>query len=205
MTSLLETWNIGLSAWIIQDGNYSDFVTGETVEFAVEFYQPSGTASETCQAAVSATPVADTRYSVVAAKVPNDEGIAILDIGILVFQNGQLERPVFENDQPLRTELQLHVDPYFYFEGLAGSPTVPSLIYTWKIKSILRQCAPFIETVVECGPGLSRKIRTRDATKLGYEEIAKTDAWQDDDGFAEYILCCDLLPVSAKRESATAR
>lgn len=37
--------NVGLSAWIIQDGNYTDFEIGQTYSFASEFYpyslQPS--------------------------------------------------------------------------------------------------------------------------------------------------------------------
>ena len=41
-----STWNIGLSAWIVQDGNYPDFGVGETVKFAVEFYQRPETALE---------------------------------------------------------------------------------------------------------------------------------------------------------------
>lgn len=32
------TFDIGLSAWIIQDGNYEDFEQGQTRSFALEFY-----------------------------------------------------------------------------------------------------------------------------------------------------------------------
>jgi hypothetical protein len=35
-------------AWVIQDGNYPDFAVGETVEFAVAFYQQPGTAISVC-------------------------------------------------------------------------------------------------------------------------------------------------------------
>jgi hypothetical protein len=31
-------WQIGLSSWIIQDGNYGDFETGQVLGFALEFY-----------------------------------------------------------------------------------------------------------------------------------------------------------------------
>ena len=48
------------------------------------------------------------------------------------------------------------------------------------------------------------EMMVRDPSKLGYQENAKTDAWRDDSGSAEYILSCDLLPISAKRASATA-
>lgn len=31
-------WLIGMSAWVIQDGNYADFSVGQRAEFAIEFY-----------------------------------------------------------------------------------------------------------------------------------------------------------------------
>ena len=41
----MSDWKIGLSAWIVQDGNYGDFRRHERAEFALEFYaqdcQPS--------------------------------------------------------------------------------------------------------------------------------------------------------------------
>ena len=36
--ALGDEWLIGLSAWIIQDGNYGDFSVGQRAEFALEFY-----------------------------------------------------------------------------------------------------------------------------------------------------------------------
>jgi hypothetical protein len=96
------------------------------------------------------------------------------------------------------------VDPYFYFERLSKDQEVPPLVYSRRIKSILRQCAPFIEVVCDSGPHSGRKVLTRDVSKLRYEEISRTDAWQDDNSFGEYIIRCDLLPIAAKRVSATA-
>ena len=34
----MELLNVGLDAWIIQDGNYADFRVGEEQDFALEFY-----------------------------------------------------------------------------------------------------------------------------------------------------------------------
>jgi len=193
------TWNIGLSAWIIQDGNYPDFAVGETVEFAVEFYQQPGTAVEICKSEVFARQVTETAYGVVAEKVLATDDATVLDIGILVFREGASQFPEVEHSNRFRTELELGVDPYFYFERLSKSQGVPALIYSWRVTSILRQTAPFIEMFSDSGPYAGRKTMVRDASKLGYEEISKTDAWQDDSGFCEYILRCDLLPSSAKR------
>jgi hypothetical protein len=204
MTLPASTWNISLAAWIIQDGNYPDFVVGETVEFAVEYYQPPGAVTEVCESDVSATLLADSSYTLVAEKILETDEITVADIGMLVYQHGKAEPPTFERGSRVRTQLDLGVDPFYYFEGYSNSQEVPALIYTWRVTSILQQTAPWIETVTESGPFAGRKIRTRDISQHGYKEILKTDAWQDDGGDAAYILRCDLLPIPPKRESATA-
>jgi hypothetical protein len=197
-------WEIGLGAWIIQDGNYPDFAVGNTVEFAVEFYQQPGTAVEACESEVCARQLTENNYAVVAKKVLATEDVTVLDIGILVYRDGPLQVPEAAGGNRLRTELGLSVDPYFYFERLSQDANVPALIYTWQIISILRQTAPFVEAVADSGPYAGHKMKSRDVSKLAYEEIERTDAWRDDDGFGEYILRCDLLPTPAKRTSATA-
>jgi hypothetical protein len=37
---VVERWSLSLDAWIVQDGNYPDFESGQRAEFAVEFYFP---------------------------------------------------------------------------------------------------------------------------------------------------------------------
>lgn len=127
-----------------------------------------------------------------------------MNVGILVYREEAVQFPDFPVGRRFRTQLEFGVDPYFYFERHSKNERVPPLIYSWRISSILRQTAPFIEVVADSGPYAGRKMVIRDPSKLGYQEIAKTDAWQDDGGTAEYILCCDLLPIAAKRVSATA-
>jgi len=78
-------WNIGLSAWIIQDGNYPDFAVGETVEFAVEFYHKPGSAIEVCHLEISARHAGETAYEVVAENVLATDAVTVLDVGILVY------------------------------------------------------------------------------------------------------------------------
>src|SRR5229473_4595257 len=145
IVSPLSTWNIGLSAWIIQDGNYPDFAVGETVEFAVEFYQQPGTAVEVWKSEVFARQVTANAYGVVAEKVLATDDVTVLDIGILVYREGVSQFSEVERGNRFRTELELGVDPYFYFERLSKDEGVPALIYSWRITSILRQTAPFIE------------------------------------------------------------
>jgi hypothetical protein len=98
--------------------------------------------------------------------------------------------------------MDLGVDPYFYFESLSKSDGMLGLVYSWRITSVLRQTAPFIEIATDSNR--SGKMMVRDVSKLGYEEISRTHAWQDDNSFGEYILRCDLLPIPPKRVSATA-
>jgi hypothetical protein len=90
--------------------------------------------------------------------------------------------------------MRLGVDPFHYFETLSKTGNVLPLVYSWKIRSIFAQTAPFIETVDEA----------REPQRLGYKEILRTDAWNDDGGHADYVLRCDLLPIPPKRESGTA-
>jgi hypothetical protein len=184
-TFTCATWNIGLSAWVIQDGNYPDFAVGETIEFGVEFHWQPGTAVEVCDSDVIAALVKDATYQVVAEKIRETDKTTVLDIGILVYSQFGPQFPDVQHGNRFRTELWLDVDPYH------SSP----LVYSWRITSILRQTAPFIEVASRSGP-FGGKVLTRDVSKLGYEEIPRTDAWKDDTGLGEYILRCKLLGPS---------
>ena len=37
-----HSWMIGLDSWVIQDGNYPDFETGQRTDFALEFASRGG-------------------------------------------------------------------------------------------------------------------------------------------------------------------
>lgn len=192
-----------MSSWIIQDGNYPDFEVGQTPEFAVEFWLTDGGGARTSDREKSATSAGGPLYDATAEIVFQTAEITILDIGILVY------RETSPSDTPLSAatraavQLGLGVDPFFYFERLNKIPDVPPLVYSWKILSILRQTAPFIEQVAEEGFLKGRTIHVRDERLLGYEEISRTDAWNDD-GYAEYLLRCQLLPLPPKFSTATA-
>jgi hypothetical protein len=199
-----SSWNIGLDAWIIQDGNYPDFATGEIVEFAVEFWRQPRAAAELQNSSVSATHMNGVAYDVIAKPVLETDEITVLDIGILCYREGTSHFAELKPRIHFRTVLELGVDPFFYFERLSQIRDVPPLIYSWRVTSILRQVAPFVEIVSNSGPHAGRKMLVRDVSKLGYEEISRTNAWEDDSGFGEYILRCDLLSIDPKRVSGTA-
>jgi hypothetical protein len=198
-------WDIGLNSWIIQDGNYPDFEAGQTAEFAVEFWIPENARPVACDREISAKKVSASWYDTIAEVVLQTDDITILNIGILVYN---------ESSSPLRSlppqgtrfaiQLGLGVDPFFYFERLSKISEIPPLIYSWKILSILIETTPFIEKVAESGFSGGGKVLMRDPQQFGYKEIPMTDAWHDDNGSAEYLFLCDLLPIPTKRSSVTA-
>jgi len=188
-------WDIGLSAWIIQDG-HPDFAVGQTAEFAVEFCLPEGVASRASNEKVSANKLGECLYHAVAEVLIQSEQITVFDIGILVYGDPQ---PNLLEGLRVAVQLRLGVDPFYNFYSLSKTGDALPLVYSWKILSILRQTAPFIDTLAD-----GQKIQIRDPQRLGYEEILKTDAWNDNRGHAKYVLRCNLLTIPPKRESATA-
>jgi hypothetical protein len=193
-------WEIALSSWVIQDGSYPDFGVDQTVEFALEFWIPKAVAARTSPGEISANNLGNCLYDTVAEVVLQNDRITVLDIGVLAYQHTLALQPSLPQEPRLAIQLGLSVDAFSCFWTLSKTGDVLPLVYSWKILSILRQTAPFIETAAD-----GRKIRFRDPQRLGYEAILKTDAWKDDGGCAEYMLRCDLLPVPPKRTSATAK
>jgi hypothetical protein len=192
-------WDIGLAAWIIQDGSYPDFEVGQTVEFALEFWLSEGVAARASGGKVSANNLGHGLYDTVADVVSQSDQITVLDIGVLTYQQTSSQQLSLPQGPRLAAQPRLGVDPFSYFAGVSKTGEVLPLVYSWKILSILRQTAPFIQTAAK-----GQRMRIRDPQRLGFEEILKTDAWHDDGGHAAYILRCDLLPIPPKRESATA-
>jgi hypothetical protein len=188
MSNTQYEFEIGLSAWIIQDGNYDNFESGQAAQFALEFFPKTTLFSEEKKKSFKCT--GDARYEVVGEVVYRSAEVWALDFGLLAFQNAKPPEGVALGSF-VTVELYLGIDPFFYFEGLHGLPGMPPMIYSWTINSIHRQTAPFIKTRDESG----RQVLSRDQTKLGYKAIAKTDAWKDDKGNAEYILKCTKLDV----------
>src|SRR6266403_81686 len=62
MNDAQHEWQIGLSSWIIQDGNYDNFETGQDAEFALEFYSKAFRTGEAKQK--SAKSLGAAKYSI---------------------------------------------------------------------------------------------------------------------------------------------
>jgi hypothetical protein len=172
--------HVGLSAWIIQDGNYGDFECGDT-EFALELW-PVSLASSATPAAPSARHREGGYHAVQGRVVAVFDEAWVVDVGLLAFE---AQRPpawakpgVFFSG-----ELYLGVDPFFYFEELSELPQFPALMYAWRIARIALETTPWLTR----REGM-HEVRYRDATHTSFRPVERTDAWHDDGQHGHYVL-----------------
>jgi hypothetical protein len=165
---------VGLSSWIIQDGNYGDFRRGKQVAFALEFYASTDWV-EVYALAPSLVHKGEGRYRSVGQVVHVADEWWAIDVGFLLFDRAK-PPPVVRLGCWLANEISIGIDPFFYFESLAREADAPALIYDWTISKIEIQTAPSI-----------------------WREIAATNAWEDEGGRAEYLLHCTRIEGPARR------
>lgn len=189
----MSDWCIGLSSWIIQDGNYDDFHRHQECRFAVEFFPMSFTPSQSLEK--TSRHLRSSEYEVCAEVVLITNTVWIIDFGILAYQESPPPKGLSKGDW-INATVDLGVDPFFYFERLSQEGKMPPLIYTWHIQKIQIETAQFIETKDAIGT----RYLARDESKSAYRLIERTDAWSDDDGNAEYVLNCTLLSQPPKRD-----
>lgn len=189
---MTKALSIGLSSWIIQDGNYPDLKGGETASFALEFYAPTALAVAPDSGQVTALEhLHDSTYRI-NAKIVHVRDIEwwAIDAGILMFRE-EKPPPGAKLGSRVSGEIYIGVDPFFYRQSLSRHHTAPGLIYDWLIKRIEIQTAPFTR--------VNDNDWVRDPNKLGWREIDATDAWRDDKGSAEYVLHCERLDNPPRR------
>ena len=167
-------WRLGLPAWIVQDGNYTDVRRGDRVEAAVEiaFTQPPQIVEATTP---SARHVDDTTYDVVGRLLVIEADATVIDIGISVYCETAPLKGASVGDF-VAGRVYLGFDPFTYLEQLAKRASVPPLIYTWQVLDVARENAEGASTAID-----------------------HTDVWHDDDGHADYTLRCVLLDEPPKR------
>lgn len=193
---VVDVWEISLSSWIIQDGNYPDFQKGQEAEFAL--HAAAGEIATTPGREKGIRKLEECTYELTGEIVFVKQGLWVIDFGLLAFDEFQKPEPPIEVQEGnfVRGGFYVEIDPFFYFERGAKIPGVPPLVYTWRIDQILMQTAPFIET--------APRMRERDPEAWAWTEIEQTNAWEDDRSHAEYLLRCQLLDVPPKHRSATA-
>jgi hypothetical protein len=83
-------------------------------------------------------------------------------------------------------EIYLGIDPFMYFEGLKNMSGMPALTYGFRIERIFLETTPWLTQSDEAG----RPRMVRDDRNESYQEVTETDAWNDDNGHAHYVLQC---------------
>jgi hypothetical protein len=144
---------IGLSSWVIADGNYPHFKRGDRVSFALAFYAPDPLRiPEDC---LSINPPGADRvslrqlegsYYLVTAKVTHIldyDGWWVIDAGIPMYRAGMPTNDITVGCW-LRGTINLGVDPFDYFERLSRYYVAPPLIYDWDVKKIGLETTPIM-------------------------------------------------------------
>jgi len=176
---------VGVSSWIIQDGNYGDFTVGDIAKFALEFYPHSMEPAQSQEQIIDR--IKASRYRVRGRVIYASQSAWVIDFGPMAYQN-QAAPPRFETDSWVEGEVYLGIDPFFYFEELYALPGMPTLQHEWHIRRLFLEKTPWLTTTDDRG----RITLTRDEQQESYIEVPKTYAWEDDNGNAHYVLECEL-------------
>ena len=178
-----KSMSVGLSSWIIQDGNYIDFRKGTNVAFALELHIASAMNKAEAVAKPQLTYIAGPEYKALGRIIHIAAEWWAIDFGVPAFHE---ERPPQNMNvgEWVQADIYLGIDPFFYFERLASMPNAPALIADWQVDRIQIQTAPFIQ---------QGNVMVRDEALSGWRDIDVTNAWQDDGGHAEYVLTCRKL------------
>jgi hypothetical protein len=187
-----QRFQIGIDAWIIQDGNYGDFTPGRH-DFAVEFY-PESAQSLPATAGVSAKRIRGSRYEIVGRVSKVLPRAWVIDIGLLAYQNHP-PPPWAREGTYFKATVYLGVDPFFYFEELADLSDMPELIYPWEIERIELETTPWLTSRDPQG----RQLQVRDVGPTSFSDVKSTNAWHDDSGHGHYVLTARAVGQPKKR------
>lgn len=192
-----ELLEIGLDAWIVQDGNYPDFEVGREYSFAVEFFSedlaklphPSKPGISCRRKGSKGFP----QYNVVGEVIHVDEEWLALDAGIRAYRELGLRdvSPGFRKGDWVEGVLSYCVDHFSYQERYGRRAKSPGLIYDWRIERIRIETAPFVQ--------VAEKAFERDKSKLGWREIDRTNCHEDDGGHGAYCLACRRMNEQPRR------
>ena len=182
----METLQVGLDSWIVQDGNYGDFHVGQSARFALEFYPHAVRITERripmCEDTVGS------RYRISAKAVFMASGVWVIDFGLRAYKNSTAPQFVSQGAW-IEGEIYVGIDPFFYSEDLHAIPGMPELRYDFRIKKIVLETTPWLESKNEQGG----TILTRDERHTSFTPVAETKAWEDDGGRAHYVLECEQI------------
>lgn len=187
----MKKFSIGMDAWIIQDGNYRDFVVSSVENFALEFFCPVPKFSNSGN--VSITQKYHCHYIGSGEAIYVDETSWFLNFGDFVACQVGPPPPEVKIGSYVTGEFYIGIDPFMYREQVFPKSGTPKIIEKWQIKHILLETTPW-ETV--------GRIMKRASESKTYISVGGTDAWADDDGHASYVLECERLPPQLVKEDA---
>jgi hypothetical protein len=185
----VENVSIGLSSWIVQDGNYPDFESGKEYRFALEFFSRNLEVRRGGTPSLALIEASDYEFS--GEILLCDKELTVLDVGLKCYHDGSMpSRPA--SGQWVVGRLYLGVDPVFWFESHSRRPDVPNLTYLWRLHEILLETTPWEESKDSHG----RRMLQRDSVAKTYRSVPRTRAWDDDEGHGHYVLKCELLGLA---------
>jgi hypothetical protein len=196
--SLPGTMKIGLSSWIIADGNYEHFVCGQRASFSLAFY-PANSPLDIPRDWLSVDPPDVDRTSIrhvegsdymVTAKVTdvlNDWWV--IDAGIPLYRAG-LPPDGIKSGSWVIGKIYVGVDPFDYFERLSRHHAAPALTYNWNVTKIELETTPIIE---------SGRMKMRDRSRRGWRELNDTKAHSAGAVVDEFVLHCERENAPPRR------
>ncbi|MYM66476.1 hypothetical protein GTP45_06450 [Pseudoduganella sp. FT55W] len=179
---------IGMNSWIIKDGNYGDFSVGDKNTFALEFCGGGFTKSE--KRAIKLELIKNSCYRFCGKVIYVRPNVWVIDVGVKAFWESSPPEFISVGDW-IEGEIFLGIDPFFYKDYLYKEDGIQNLSYSWAIKRIERNATPWLMTLNPRGG----KLLTRDDRQEHWVDTNSTDAWEDDNGRADYVLhveLCDL-------------
>jgi len=183
----MDELSVGLSSWIIQDGNYGDFEEGGQYTFALEF--ALGAIESIASAGRSLRHIAGADYRFTAEVVFTQPGLVVIDAGVLCYREDKSTEGGLVTGSFIAGDLSLGIDPFFWLETHSRAPGAPNLSYRWRLRAILLETTPWVHT--DSGSRRAQVPRT-------FKAVPRTDAWAHDEGHAEYVLVCELLGLANK-------
>jgi hypothetical protein len=174
-------WAVGIQAWVIQDGNYDEFLVGRRYNFEVEAL-PLTVEQSNVAAVPRVRHVEDGRHEFSGAVLKFlGHGAWVIDFGVYCYGKAPLPEGLRIGDT-LAGEVSFFLaSPAVYEEAFQTEG--PFRTYSWRVEGIRLETMPWVEEGV---------VRRRDPTKAGYLGVQATNAMAGDPT-AFYLLDCTLL------------
>jgi hypothetical protein len=185
----MGVWTVGIQAWVIQDGNYDEFLVGRRYEFEVEAL-PLLVEESAIAEVPRVRHVEDGRHEFSGAVLKFlGHGAWVIDFGVYCYGKGPLPEGLQIGDT-LAGEVSFFLASPSVYEEAFGTQA-PFRTYSWRVDEIHLDTTPWVDE-----GGVLRR-----PTNAGYVGVQATNALADDPT-AFYLLDCTLL---ARRGPGVAR